>query len=89
MTVLAVAYAEEFASGPVVRTERGKPVAALAALENVDLETGLYERGEILNNPFPLSSKRGRPYRERWLIASAPKVRAGSVVRFFPGGSSQ
>jgi antitoxin (DNA-binding transcriptional repressor) of toxin-antitoxin stability system len=38
MATLA-AYAEQLASGPVVLTERGKPVAALVALENADLET--------------------------------------------------
>lgn len=38
-TVTLAAYAEQLASGPVVLTERGKPVAALIALENVDLET--------------------------------------------------
>lgn len=38
-TAALAAYAEELASGPVVLTERGKPVAALVSLENVDLET--------------------------------------------------
>jgi antitoxin (DNA-binding transcriptional repressor) of toxin-antitoxin stability system len=38
-TATLAAYAEELASGPIVLTERGKPVAALVALENVDLET--------------------------------------------------
>jgi antitoxin (DNA-binding transcriptional repressor) of toxin-antitoxin stability system len=38
-TATLAAYAEQLASGPVVLTERGKPVAALVALENVDLET--------------------------------------------------
>ncbi|MBI3409692.1 MAG: hypothetical protein HY040_15230 [Planctomycetes bacterium] len=40
-TATLAAYAEQLASGPVVLTERGKPVAALVALENVDLETVL------------------------------------------------
>ena len=38
-TATLAAYAEQLASGPVVLTEHGKPVAALVALENVDLET--------------------------------------------------
>jgi antitoxin (DNA-binding transcriptional repressor) of toxin-antitoxin stability system len=38
-TATLAAYVEQLASGPVVLTERGKPVAALVALENADLET--------------------------------------------------
>ena len=32
-------YAAELESGPVIVTRRGRPIAALIALENIDLET--------------------------------------------------
>ena len=38
-TATLAAYTEEAEKGPVVVTERGKPVAVLMALENADLET--------------------------------------------------
>jgi prevent-host-death family protein len=38
-TATLAAYAAEVASGPVVVTDHGKPVAVLMPVENADLET--------------------------------------------------
>jgi prevent-host-death family protein len=38
-TATLAAYTEEVGSGPVVVTDRGKPVAVLVPIENADLET--------------------------------------------------
>jgi antitoxin (DNA-binding transcriptional repressor) of toxin-antitoxin stability system len=38
-TATLAAYAEAIGSGTVIITDQGKPVAALVAIENADLET--------------------------------------------------
>jgi prevent-host-death family protein len=38
-TATLAAYTEEVGNGPVVVTDRGKPVAVLLPVENADLET--------------------------------------------------